>query len=937
MAGNNVRGNGAATDRQVRSRGAVALGDPPEGEDRPVTPAPKWLGKRVGRFKLVGVLGEGAMGKVFRAEDTLLGRYAALKVLPKTYRRGGKSIAVERLIREARAAASLHHPNAVTIYEVNEAKGIYYIAMEVVEGGSLHQLVRSAGPLDYPRACLLAADAGDALAQAHLLGIVHRDVKPANLMLTRAGRCKVVDFGLAHLAMACDESLLFSGSVGTPHFIAPEIARGGAATARSDIYSLGATMWYLLTGKPPFEGGTTQELLKKHIEGKLPDLAAMRPDLPAGLVQAMLAAMEKSPEQRLASVEEFARAVRVYTIGTDGGMGSSAVVGWSSGTAMAGGSRAGSGSMGAAGVGSASVGARSMGARSSGTSKSAGVGPVAAAEVHNGAGVARRKRWAVIGGCAAAAVAGVVAIVLVAGNRGKRAGANGPVAAAAVKPAADEAAKDAAASVEAPAEAAAPAEGKSAAADVQPAPAAKSASSGSALAITNRGQSLARKGQFEAALAEFDQAIATDPGDAMAWFETAQIKLYLGDVEGYRRACRQMVEQLGKGVNKTAAQRAARASLLAPDSGIDLATANRLTDQALAGNWAQGKVLGGFQLTKAMAEYRSGQFAAAVDLLNQAGELLTSSAERATVDLLLAMSYQGLGKTAERDAAAKSAAKLIDGPVGRAGVDDLPTGVENWLTCQIVKNEAAKLLGTIGAKGAEKASAVLPAGKKGKGSSPAAPMVAKALDLLKYGKFEEAIAQCDKAIEVNEREHTAWYMRTMLKLYQGDVPGYREGCGAMLEKFGKVGPDQGGRAVAGQRAARVCLMTPEMSTDTDLLTKLADQAIASEAEPRLLAFFKITRGMADYRAGRYEAAVSILQDANADLPGAAERATTQLVTAMAYQKMGKGEDAAGAMAQAMDLIDAKLAKPGSDDLGPGAENWVICQIVKREAARVVGR
>jgi hypothetical protein len=104
-----------------------------------------------------------------------------------------------------------------------------------------------------------------------------------------------------------------------------------------------------------------------------------------------------------------------------------------------------------------------------------------------------------------------------------------------------------------------------------------------------------------------------------------------------------------------------------------------------------------------------------------------------------------------------------------------------------------------------------------------------------------------------------------------------------------------------------------------------------------MAFFKITRGMADYRAGRYEAAVSILQDANADLPGAAERATTQLVTAMAYQKMGKGEDAAGAMAQAMELIDGKLARPGSDDLGPGAENWVICQIVKREADRVVGR
>ena len=126
------------------------------------TAAPSWLNKRVGRFKLVGFLGEGAMGRVFRVEDTLLQRYAALKVLPRTIHRGGKTVAVERLIREARAAATVEHPNAVTIYEVNECGGVHYIAMELVEGGTLRDLVKANGPLEYPRACMLCADAADA-------------------------------------------------------------------------------------------------------------------------------------------------------------------------------------------------------------------------------------------------------------------------------------------------------------------------------------------------------------------------------------------------------------------------------------------------------------------------------------------------------------------------------------------------------------------------------------------------------------------------------------------------------------------------------------------------------------------------------------------------------------------------------------------------------
>jgi eukaryotic-like serine/threonine-protein kinase len=278
------------------------------------TPTPAWMGKRVGRFRLIGLLGQGAMGRVFRAEDTMLRRQVALKVLPKTVKRGQRTVEAERLIREARAAATLEHPNAVQVFEVNEVGGVYYIAMELVEAGSLRDLVEGQGPIDHVRACQLAAEAADALAHAHQMGIVHRDVKPANLLLSRTGRLKVADFGLARVEDASDLSCFLAESVGTPQFVAPEILQGIAATAKSDLYSLGATLWYLLTGKPPFEAGTTEELLHKHVNAPLPNLKKLRPDLPDGLVRAINTSLAKDPACRHGTTEQFASALRVHTI-----------------------------------------------------------------------------------------------------------------------------------------------------------------------------------------------------------------------------------------------------------------------------------------------------------------------------------------------------------------------------------------------------------------------------------------------------------------------------------------------------------------------------------------------------------------------------------------------------------------------------------------------
>ncbi|HZL34540.1 MAG TPA: protein kinase, partial [Tepidisphaeraceae bacterium] len=256
-------------------------------------------------------------GRVFRAEDTLLHRNVALKVLPKLLRRGEKTIAAERLVSEARAAATLDHPNVVTVFEVNEAGGVYYIAMELLEGGSLREIVKAAGPVDYPRACLLCAEAAAGLGQAHATGIIHRDVKPANLMLTRSGRCKVVDFGLARMDDANDLGTSAPESAGTPQFIAPELLRGSQASAQSDIYSLGGTLWYILTGRPPFPGPTSREMLRQHLEAPLPDLEAQRPDLPPGLVQALRKALAKRPADRFASAEQFEKVLRLYTVPTD--------------------------------------------------------------------------------------------------------------------------------------------------------------------------------------------------------------------------------------------------------------------------------------------------------------------------------------------------------------------------------------------------------------------------------------------------------------------------------------------------------------------------------------------------------------------------------------------------------------------------------------------
>src|SRR5687768_1375357 len=277
----------------------------------------KWKGRKVKRFKLIDELGEGAMGRVFLAEDTVLKRHVALKLLPAKHRDGRPNQRTERLVREARSAASLEHPNAVQIFEIDQSGGVHYIAMELVEGGNLEKLVEMSGPMELERACQLLAEAAEALAHAHVRGIIHRDVKPANLLLTRSGRCKVCDFGLALF----DEELDGEGRtkcVGTPYYIAPEVAQGHGATSASDLYGLGCTLFFLLTGRPPFAGTSARELMKAHINQPLPDLRHWRQDLPERLVMAIEQACAKDPARRFESTAHFAALMRTFTIPTGG-------------------------------------------------------------------------------------------------------------------------------------------------------------------------------------------------------------------------------------------------------------------------------------------------------------------------------------------------------------------------------------------------------------------------------------------------------------------------------------------------------------------------------------------------------------------------------------------------------------------------------------------
>ncbi len=268
--------------------------------------------ERLGRYRLLETLGRGGMGVVYRAHDPELDREVAVKALSAALLVEGEEREefLERFRREARAAARLSHPGIVAVHDagLDEASGTPYLVMELVPGVTLHTVLREQGALPVAQALEIVGEVGAALAEAHRAGIVHRDVKPGNVLLDVRGRARLADFGIARLPGS--ELTRAGAGLGTPGYAAPEVVRGGVADARSDLFSLAALAYALLTGRRPFDGPTPAAASLAVLEREPEPPAALRPGLPPGVSEAVLAALSKEPARRPATVADFLESLR---------------------------------------------------------------------------------------------------------------------------------------------------------------------------------------------------------------------------------------------------------------------------------------------------------------------------------------------------------------------------------------------------------------------------------------------------------------------------------------------------------------------------------------------------------------------------------------------------------------------------------------------------
>jgi eukaryotic-like serine/threonine-protein kinase len=260
------------------------------------------------RYELDSKIGSGGMGTVWKAKDRLLDRTVAVKVLHE----GLASDAAfgERFRREARSAASLGHPHVVAVYDTGEDDGIPFIVMEYVEGRSLHQILAQEGPLPVEDAARIGRAILSGLAHAHSRGLIHRDMKPANVLCdASSGEAKVVDFGIAKGLEDTGGLTRTSGLIGTAAYLSPEQVNGQPAVPASDLYAVGCLLYASLAGDPPFSGSTPVAIAMRHLRDPVPPLRARRPDVPPDFEAVIARALDKDPARRFASAAEMDAAI----------------------------------------------------------------------------------------------------------------------------------------------------------------------------------------------------------------------------------------------------------------------------------------------------------------------------------------------------------------------------------------------------------------------------------------------------------------------------------------------------------------------------------------------------------------------------------------------------------------------------------------------------
>ena len=241
------------------------------------------------RYEIVDKVGSGGMSDVYKALDHKLNRYVAIKVLKPEF--SEDKTFVSKFKVEAQSAAGLVHPNIVNVYDVGEDDTLHYIVMELIDGITLKKYIEKKGPLPVKEAVSIAIQVSQGIEAAHNNNIIHRDIKPQNIMISREGKVKVTDFGIAR---AASSNTINSNAMGSVHYISPEQARGGYIDEKSDIYSLGITLYELITGKVPFEGDSTVSVALQHINDEIPSPKEIVPDLPVSVEKIILKCTQKS-------------------------------------------------------------------------------------------------------------------------------------------------------------------------------------------------------------------------------------------------------------------------------------------------------------------------------------------------------------------------------------------------------------------------------------------------------------------------------------------------------------------------------------------------------------------------------------------------------------------------------------------------------------------